>query len=53
MIEVDILLKKWKNHELKNKICIESNGPWHYPRNSEESFGKDIMKDKILKSEGY
>ena len=25
-------------------LVIEVNGIWHYPRNSEESLGKDVIK---------
>jgi hypothetical protein len=28
---------------------IEVNGVYHYPRNSEELLGKDVLKSKVLK----
>ena len=33
---------------LEKPICVEVNGVFHYPRNSEEPLGKERMKERIL-----
>ena len=32
---------------------IEVNGVHHYPRNSENCLGRDVIKKRILENEGY
>ena len=46
--EIDILLTKYKGQKLNTPIAIEVNGQYHYPRNSEQLLGKDIIKAKII-----
>lgn len=48
LIEADVLIKKWAGVNLERPLCLECNGPWHYPRNSEEPYGKDILKKRLL-----
>ena len=48
LIEADVLIKKWAGVDLECPLCLECNGPWHYPRNSEEPYGKDILKKRLL-----
>ncbi len=48
-LELDILIKEYKGQPLN--LAVEVNGVYHYPRNSEEPLGKDVIKNKILKKQ--
>ena len=48
LLEIDIKITKYKGIILKKPIAIEVNGLHHYPRNSEQPLGKDLLKAKIL-----
>ena len=45
-IELDIIIKEYKGQPLN--LAVEVNGVYHYPRNSEEPLGKDVIKNSIL-----
>jgi len=45
-LELDIIVSEYKGKPLN--LAVEVNGVYHYPRNSEEPFGKDIIKNRIL-----
>ena len=45
-IELDIIIKEYKGQPLN--MAVEVNGVYHYPRNSEEPLGKDVIKNSIL-----
>ena len=51
-LEVDALVTHLSGKELASPIAIEVNGAYHYSRNSEKPLGKDLVKAKILCSEG-
>ena len=48
-LELDILIKEYKGQPLN--LAVEVNGVYHYPRNSEEPLGKDVIKNKILQKQ--
>ena len=50
-LEVDMIVNEYKGSP--QKIAIEVNGVFHYPRNSEEPLGKDVVKKKTLERLGY
>ena len=45
-LELDIIINEYKGQELN--LAVEVNGVYHYPRNSEEPLGKDVIKNRIL-----
>ena len=50
-LEIDIVISKFEEKECK--IAMETNGVYHYSRNSERKIGKDVIKHKILARQGY
>ena len=50
-LEVDMIISEYKGKQVK--IAVEVNGVFHYSRNSEETLGKDKIKQAILKKLGY
>lgn len=53
-IEVDVLVKEYAGVKLEKPLAIEVNGVHHYPRNSEDPIGKDLLKEKVLvENEGF
>ena len=51
-VEKDILVTEYMGQRVK--LAIEVNGVYHYPRNSEESLGRDILKVRLLEEKfGY
>lgn len=59
-IEKDILMTRYQNQQITHRnnqptkgLVIEVDGVFHYPRNSMEPLGKNIIKFKALKSLGY
>ena len=52
-LEIDLLVTSISTPEFGQKECclaIEINGVWHYPRNSTQLLGKDILKKKLLET---
>ena len=53
------MLVKYKGRGIEERgqaskgLVIEVDGVYHYPRNSMECLGKNIIKFKALKSLGY
>ena len=47
-IEVDMLVTEFQHMQLPTPLALEINGVYHYPRNSQQPLGKDILKEKIL-----
>ena len=45
-LELDIIVSEYKGKPLN--LAVEVNGVYHYPRNSEEPLGKDIIKNRII-----
>jgi very-short-patch-repair endonuclease len=50
-LEVDMIVSEYKGKKVK--IAIEVNGVFHYPRNSEEPLGKDVIKRRVIEKNGY
>lgn len=49
-LEVDLLLTHLDGRPLKTPIALEVDGPYHYPRNSQEATGTTVLKHKILRT---
>ena len=53
-IEKDIVLTHFDGEKIRQKgLVIEVDGVYHFPRNSEEQYGKGTIKLKVLKKLGY
>ena len=50
-LEIDLLIREYKGEVVK--IAIETNGVYHYPRNSQKSLGKDEIKRSLLEKQGF
>ena len=51
-IEKDIAVYEYMGTRVK--LALEVNGVYHYPRNSEESLGRDVIKRRVLEEKlGY
>lgn len=48
---MDMIINEYKGNQVK--IACEVNGVFHYSRNSEETLGKDKIKQGILAKQGY
>lgn len=49
-LEVDLLLTHYGDRPLKTAVALEVDGPYHYPRNSQETTGQYVLKHKILRT---
>ena len=54
-IEKDIVLTDFDGKRIKHckGLVIEVDGVYHFPRNSEEHLGKNMIKFNVLKKLGY
>ena len=52
-IEKDVVITGFGGKAAEKHLVVEVNGVFHYPRNSEECLGKDVMKTKALERCGY
>ena len=58
-VEKDIVLTRYKgqsvqeHHSPSKGLVIEVDGVYHYPRNSEDPLGKNLLKFRTFKSLGY
>ena len=45
-LECDMLVTQYKGQDVK--LAVEANGVFHFPRNSEDPLGRDVIKKRVL-----